>query len=69
MSEQVKECMDLEHCLHWLHLEPTHRIFDVVWRRANLCMQLVGPPPGLGCHIPDGICIGPACAQSAKAAK
>jgi hypothetical protein len=24
MSEQVKECMDLEHCLHWLYLEPTH---------------------------------------------
>jgi hypothetical protein len=25
MSEQVKECMDLEHCPHWLHLEPTHQ--------------------------------------------
>jgi hypothetical protein len=24
MSEQVKQCMDLEHWLHWLHLEPTH---------------------------------------------
>jgi hypothetical protein len=24
MSEPVKECMDLEHCLRWLHLEPTH---------------------------------------------
>jgi hypothetical protein len=23
-SEQVKQCMDLRHCLHWLHLEPTH---------------------------------------------
>jgi hypothetical protein len=23
-SEQVKKCMDLEHCPHWLHLEPTH---------------------------------------------
>jgi hypothetical protein len=23
-SEQVKQCMDLVHCLHWLHLEPTH---------------------------------------------
>jgi hypothetical protein len=24
--EQVKRCtrIDLEHCLHWLHLEPTH---------------------------------------------
>jgi hypothetical protein len=22
-SEQVKHCMDLEHCRHWLHLEPT----------------------------------------------
>jgi hypothetical protein len=25
-SEQVRQCMDLEHCLHWLHLEPTHLI-------------------------------------------
>jgi hypothetical protein len=24
-SEQVRQCMDLEHCLHWLHLEPTHQ--------------------------------------------
>jgi hypothetical protein len=23
-SEQDKECMDLKHCMHWLHLEPTH---------------------------------------------
>jgi hypothetical protein len=23
-SEQVKQCMDLEHCLHCLHLELTH---------------------------------------------
>jgi hypothetical protein len=23
-SEQVKQCMDLEHCLHCLHLEATH---------------------------------------------
>jgi hypothetical protein len=23
-SEQVEQCMDLEHCLHWLQLEPTH---------------------------------------------
>jgi hypothetical protein len=21
-SEQVRQCMDLQHCLHWLHLEP-----------------------------------------------
>jgi hypothetical protein len=25
-SEQVKNCMDLEHCLHLLHLEPTHEL-------------------------------------------
>jgi hypothetical protein len=25
-SEQVRQCMDLEHCLHWLHaVAPTHR--------------------------------------------
>jgi hypothetical protein len=24
MSEQVKECMDLEHCVHWLHLLGAH---------------------------------------------
>jgi hypothetical protein len=23
-TEQAGQCMDLEHCLHWLHLEPTH---------------------------------------------
>jgi hypothetical protein len=23
-SERVRQCIDLEHCLHWLHLEPTH---------------------------------------------
>jgi hypothetical protein len=23
-SEQARQCMDLEHSLHWLHLEPTH---------------------------------------------
>jgi hypothetical protein len=23
-SEQVKQCMDLQHCPHWLNLEPTH---------------------------------------------
>jgi hypothetical protein len=22
-SEQAKQYMDLEHCMHWLHLEPT----------------------------------------------
>jgi hypothetical protein len=26
MSEQVKECMDLVHCVYWLHLEPTHMV-------------------------------------------
>jgi hypothetical protein len=25
--EQVRQCMDLEHCLHSLHLEPTHRVW------------------------------------------
>jgi hypothetical protein len=24
-SEQVRKCVDLQHYLHWLHLEPTHR--------------------------------------------
>jgi hypothetical protein len=30
MSEQVKKCIDLQHSLHWLHLEPTHRILPTV---------------------------------------
>jgi hypothetical protein len=30
MSEQVEECMDLEHRLHWLHLEPTHLLYYTV---------------------------------------
>jgi desulfoferrodoxin (superoxide reductase-like protein) len=29
MSEQVKHCMDLEHFIHWLHLEPTHLIATI----------------------------------------
>jgi hypothetical protein len=29
-SKEVKHCMDLEHCLHWLHLEPTHQQ-DIPW--------------------------------------
>jgi hypothetical protein len=24
-SEQAMQCMDLQHCLHWLHLGPTHQ--------------------------------------------
>jgi hypothetical protein len=28
-SEQVKQCMNLDHCLHWLHLEPTHPILHL----------------------------------------
>jgi hypothetical protein len=23
-SGRASQCMDLQHCLHWLHLEPTH---------------------------------------------
>jgi hypothetical protein len=26
-SEQVKQRMDLEHCLHWLRLEPAHLLY------------------------------------------
>jgi hypothetical protein len=26
-SEQVRQCMDLEHCPHWLHLEPNHLLY------------------------------------------
>ena len=29
MSEQVKKCIDLGHCLHWVHLEPTYLV-DVI---------------------------------------
>jgi hypothetical protein len=34
-SEQVKHCMDLEHCMHWLHLEPTHLLHTHARRRAD----------------------------------
>jgi hypothetical protein len=31
-SEQVKHCMDLEHCAHYcLNLEPTHRVTIVIF--------------------------------------
>jgi hypothetical protein len=26
-SEQVKQGVDLDHCLHWLHLEPTYLLY------------------------------------------
>jgi hypothetical protein len=26
-SEQVRQCVDLQHYLHWLHLEPTHLLY------------------------------------------
>jgi hypothetical protein len=26
-SEQARQCMDVEHCLHWLHLEPTPLLY------------------------------------------
>jgi hypothetical protein len=29
-SEQARQCMDLQHCLHWLHFEPTHLQCDTV---------------------------------------
>jgi hypothetical protein len=34
-SEQVKQCMNLQHCLHQLHLEPTHRVgSDCIFQRC-----------------------------------
>jgi hypothetical protein len=29
-SEQVEQCMDLEHRLHWLHLDPTHLLYYTI---------------------------------------
>jgi hypothetical protein len=44
-SEQVKHCMDLEHCVHWLHLEPTHLLYYTVctgytWSPLTYCTTL-----------------------------
>jgi hypothetical protein len=38
-SEQVRQCMDLEHCLHWLHLEPTHLLYytGYTWSPLTYC--------------------------------
>jgi hypothetical protein len=33
-SEQVKQCLDLEHCPHWLHLEP--RLSLLTWSRVRV---------------------------------
>jgi hypothetical protein len=38
-SEQVKQCMDLEHCLHCLHclrLEPTDQYYTAYYTLATL---------------------------------
>jgi hypothetical protein len=37
MSEQVKECMDLEHCMYWLHLEPTHLRLPLAVAHQSSC--------------------------------
>ena len=34
-SEQVRQCMDLQHSLHWLHLGPTHQ-YGRVQRMSRL---------------------------------
>jgi hypothetical protein len=41
MSEQVEECMDLAHCLHWLHLEPSHLADVLLQTAALLFLQVV----------------------------
>jgi hypothetical protein len=40
MSEQVKKCINLEHCLHWLHLEPTHLYISFLTRRSGFLSKL-----------------------------
>jgi hypothetical protein len=40
-SEQVKQCMDPEHCLHWLHLEPTHHVLPPTDRSALALKRLI----------------------------
>jgi hypothetical protein len=37
--------MDLEHCLHWLHLEPTH-LLQMVGDRAAVVVVFQGEVPG-----------------------
>jgi hypothetical protein len=46
--EQVRQCMALEHCLHWLHLEPTH----LVHREITLEHASIGPEAVDGIAVP-----------------
>jgi hypothetical protein len=32
-SELVRQCIDLQHCLHWLYLEPTHHVLAEAFMR------------------------------------
>jgi hypothetical protein len=56
-SEQVRQRMDLEHCLHWLHLEPTHLIYYTVctgYTRSPLTWYTtLSALATLGAHSPD----------------
>jgi hypothetical protein len=38
-SEQARQCMDLQHCLHWLHLGPTHLLYctGYTWGLLTCC--------------------------------
>jgi hypothetical protein len=40
-AEQVKRCVDLEHCLHWLHAEPIH-LDAVAGSTGSAAGQLAG---------------------------
>jgi hypothetical protein len=37
-SKKVKRCMDLKHCLYWLHLESSHQLFKL---RVVDCLRTV----------------------------
>jgi hypothetical protein len=54
MSEQVRQCMDLEHFIHWLHLEPTHLLYytGYTWSLLTYCTTLAT----LGAYSPCPVC-------------
>jgi hypothetical protein len=45
-SEQVKRCMDLENYMHWLHLEPTHKVVTYL-QTATKQIEIIKTQPRL----------------------
>jgi hypothetical protein len=62
-SEQVKECMDLKHFLHWVHLDPTYLLYyhtvctGYTWSPLTYCITTLSALTILGAYSP-GDCNG-----------